>query len=155
MTVEFCGGEGEVVATVKLDERTMFWSDGVFARGPAYAPHAGFFGDLEAASRRFQAASGDAEQPALAELAEIWTELNHHFRARERGSSVWLVDVGLLLDGERASVRYYAPEGPETLSDAQLDELERAMETAPPDEQLAAARRYLPRLIAEVRRARG
>lgn len=153
IVVEILAPDGRVVATVTLPRREMFWSDGVFAPGVAYAAYADYFRELEAASKRFEAASGEAEGPALAVLAELWTELNH-LPIRERGALGRLADVGLLLDGERARLRCYWPETGETLSDAQLDELEAL--TAADDGALAvAARTFMPRLIAEVRRGRG
>ena len=152
VVAEILAPDGRVVASVWLRAREMSWSEGAFTRGPAFAAYADFFGALEQASSRFRAASGEAEGPALAALAELWTELNH-LRVRERGRPGWLTDVGLLLDGDRASLRCYWGEAEDTLSDAQLDELE-ALTDADDHELAIAARTYMPLLIAEVRRAR-
>jgi hypothetical protein len=155
VTVEFYDRGGELVATVAVRERTeLFWRDGTFAPGPAFAAHAGFFRVLEDASRRFQAAFGEDEARVLGELAQLWADLNHRFRVR-RGDA-WLVDVALLLDGDQARVRYYAAEPPpRDLSEAQLAELERLIADAEPGDVANAARSLVPRLIAEIRRTRG
>jgi hypothetical protein len=150
--VEILAPDGRVAATVTVPARELFWSDGAFAPGPAFAAYADFFAELDGASRRFDAASGEAEGPALAALAELWTELNH-LRVRERGQPGWLTDVGLLLHGDRARLRCYWGAAEDPLSDAQLDELE--VLAAGDDHTLAAAARtYMPLLIAEVRRTR-
>lgn len=151
--VDILAPDGRVVASVSLPERVMFWSEGPFERGPAFAAYADFFRDLEHASQRFEAATGDAEAASLAMLAELWSELNH-FRIRERGQPGWLTDVGLFLDGDRARLRCYWSAADTPLSDAQLDELE-ALAGADDRELVVAARTYMPLLIAEVRRARG
>lgn len=151
--VDILAPDARVVASVTLAERAMFWNDGTFERGPAFAAYADLFHDLEHASRRFEAASADAEAASLAMLAELWSELNH-LRIRERGRPGRLTDVGLLLDGDRARLRCYWAEVDATLSDAQLDELE-ALTSADDGELIAAARTYMPLLIAEVRRGRG
>lgn len=153
MTVDILAPDGRIVASVSLSERATFWNDGAFERGPAFAAHADFFHDLEHASRRFEAASPDAEAASLAMLAELWSELNH-FSIRERGRLGRLADVGLLLDGDRARLRCYWAAVDATLSDAELDELE-ALTGADDRALIAAARTYMPLLIAEVRRARG
>lgn len=151
--VDILAPDGRVVASVSVPERATFWSDGTFERGPGFAAYADFFRDLEHASQRFQAASGEAEAASLAMLAELWSELNH-LRIRERGHPGWLADVGLLLDGDRARLRCYWAEADAALSDAQLDELE-ALASAEDRELVVAARTYMPLLIAEVRRSRG
>jgi hypothetical protein len=153
IAVEILAPDGRVVATVTLPRREMFWSDGTFAPGVAYAAYADYFRDLQTASRRFEAASGEDEAAALAALAELWSELNH-LPIRERGGLGRLADVGLLLDGERARLRCYWPEADTSLSDAQLDQLE-ALTAADDGELAVAARRFMPQLIAEVRRGRG
>ena len=82
----------------------MFWSDGRFERCEAFGVHQDVFGRVEEASRRFQSAdSGDAE---LMALEGAWRELNERFEIRQTGESRALHDVGLHLDGDRASVRY-------------------------------------------------
>jgi hypothetical protein len=81
----------------------MFWSDGRFERGEAFASHADFFARLEEASRAFQRdGSGDAE---LFELEQLWEQLNAGLEICER-EGIPLTDVGLHLDGDRARVRY-------------------------------------------------
>ena len=152
IVVEILAPDGRVVATVALPGREMFWSDGTFTPGPAYAAYAAFFRDLEAASQRFQVASGEAEDAALAALAELWSELNH-LRIRERGEPARLTDVGLLLEGDRARMRCYWGAGDDPLSDERLDELE-ALATADDRALVTAARTYMPLLIAEIRRVR-
>ena len=82
----------------------MFWSDGRFERLEAFDAHRGVFRDLEDASKRFQAA--DSGEPELLALERAWQKLNERFEIRERGESRSLVDVGLHLDGDRASIRY-------------------------------------------------
>jgi|SRR6187200_919928 hypothetical protein len=103
VTIEFVDSRGNVAATVALPELTMFWSEGRFERGEAFAAHQDVFREVEEASRRFQGAeSGDT---ALAELERAWGELNARFQIRQRGADRVLEDVGLHLDGDRASVR--------------------------------------------------
>jgi hypothetical protein len=104
VVIEFVDSAGKVAARVSLPEPAMFWSDGRFERGEAFDVHRDIFRHVEEASRRFQAADpGDGE---LEELERAWRELNERFEIRQRGESRSLEDVGLHLDGERASVRY-------------------------------------------------
>ena len=104
IVIEFVDSRGNVAARVALPERTMFWSDGRFEQGECFGAHEDVFRQVEEASRRFQAAdAGDAE---LAALARAWRELNERFEIREFGRSKPLADVGLHLDGDRASLRY-------------------------------------------------
>jgi hypothetical protein len=102
--VEFFDSRGNVVARVSLSERTMFWSNGRFERGETFAAHRGVFRRVEDASKRFQAA--DSGEHELLALERAWQELNERFEIRERGDSRSLADVGLHLDGDRASIRY-------------------------------------------------
>jgi hypothetical protein len=102
--VEFFDSHGKLVARVSLRERTMFWSDGRFEPGEAFGAHQDVFRRVEDASKRFQAAdSGELELQAL---ERAWRELNERFEIRERGDGRSLPDVGLHLDGDRASIRY-------------------------------------------------
>jgi len=103
IVIEFSDSDGKVAAWVSLPGRAMFWSDGRFERGEAFGVHEDVFRHVEEASRRFQADAGDAE---LAELVRAWRELNERFEIRERGRSQPLADVGLHLDGDRATVRW-------------------------------------------------
>jgi hypothetical protein len=98
--IEFVDARGGVAARVAIPEPAMFWSDGRFERGEAFDVHRDLFRRVEEASRRFQG-GGD-----LTELERAWRELNERFEIRLHGESEPLTDVGLHLDGERASVRY-------------------------------------------------
>ena len=101
--IEFVDKDGRLAALVTVPALTMFWSDGRFERGEAFADHADVFRSVEQASRAFQASG----QPAgLIALERAWREMHERFEIRERGASERLTDFGLHLDGCRASVRY-------------------------------------------------
>ena len=104
LVIEFRDRSGELAATVTLEERTMFWSEGRFIPGPAFGRHRELFHRVEAASRQFQAVqAGDRGLEAL-ELA--WRAINDRFDIRERDAEHALTDVGLHLDGARAALRW-------------------------------------------------
>jgi hypothetical protein len=104
VVVEFRDRSGRLAACVALAELTMFWSDGQFVPDEAYDENRDLFRRLEAASRAFQTATGGERE--LDTLERAWRELNDRFEIREQGTGRVLEDVGLHLDGERASLRW-------------------------------------------------
>jgi hypothetical protein len=104
--IEFYDTDDRVVAIVSLSQRTMFWSEGRFEPGNGFFAYQDLFRRLERASKCFQASTGHPQTVALEELGVLWTELNGRLRSRERGTTGWLNDVGLHLDGARASIRF-------------------------------------------------
>jgi hypothetical protein len=104
VVVEFFDSHRKLAARITVPERTMFWSDGRFEPGDAYAAHRDVFGRVEKASKRFQ--DPDAGDLELMALERAWQELNERFEIRERGDSRAITDVGLHLAGDQASIRY-------------------------------------------------
>ena len=104
--LDFCDRGGRLVATLRVPSRAMFWSEGTFERGVAFADHARFFAGLEDVSRRFQAPGGGDHDDILRELEDAWDRLNQLFSIRMRDTGVDVENVGLHLDGDFASARW-------------------------------------------------
>src|SRR3954453_18528000 len=105
-SLDFLNGNGGLVATVRISDRAMFWSEGRFQHGEAFEDHAEFFARVEDLSRRFQAHPGPDSARLVESLSNAWDELNERFTIRLRGSNEEIDDVGLHLDGPLASVRW-------------------------------------------------
>jgi hypothetical protein len=104
IVLELRDSRKRVVARIHLPALEMFWTEGRFERGEAFAAYEEWFRDLEQVSSRFQASdSGEAE---LMALARLWEDLNERFEIYERGTGTRLRDVGLHLNRDRALVRY-------------------------------------------------
>lgn len=102
IVIDLVADDGQLVATIFLESREMFWSEGRLQRGERFTSHEAFFDRLEALSRRFQSGQSDA---VLANLVRLWEEMNQRFEFRQRGNAERLDAIGIHLEGDRVRLR--------------------------------------------------